>query len=152
MTDYRIFLFIHVLSAIIWVGGATMAQILITRQLKRNDPGALAALGKEIGEIGDRVFTPISIVLLLSGIYMVVDADLGFTTGWVAYGLGGIIVTIALGAGYLGPQGKKVGVLVAERGPGAPEVGEAIERVVLVSRIDLAVLLSVVFVMTYKPF
>lgn len=152
MTDYRIFLFIHVLAAVVWVGGAAMAQILISRQLKRNDPAALAALGKEIGEIGERVFTPLSVVLLLAGIYMVIDADIGFTTGWVAYGLGGIVATIAIGAGYLGPQGKKLGDLVREKGPGAPGVGETIQRLVLVSRIDLAILISVIFVMTYRPF
>jgi hypothetical protein len=56
-----------------------------------------------------------------------------------------------VGAIYLGPESGRIGKLVAERGPEDGEVRTRMDRVLLVSRIELVVLVSVVFAMTTKP-
>lgn len=152
MTGYRIALFIHVLAAIVWVGGGIMAQMLIHRTQKAGDPKMMGALGQEIGHIAERVFTPASVIVLLAGIYMVLEADIGFSTPWVAIGLIGLIATVIMGVFYLGPQSKKMGALMAEHGPTSPEVGAQANRLIMAARIDVMVLVFVVFAMTYKPF
>lgn len=140
------------MAAIVWVGGAIMAQLLIHRIRNGDTPQMMGVLGKEIGHIGERVFTPASIVVLLAGIYMVLEADIGFGEPWVAMGLGGLILTVIIGMGYLGPQSKRMDELVAAHGPAAPEVKAQADRLILAARLDLVVLVAVVFLMTYKPF
>jgi len=52
----------------------------------------------------------------------------------------------------LSPLAKKIDVLIAEKGPEAPETRAAIQRILLVARVDVAVLLVVVADMVTKPF
>jgi hypothetical protein len=111
---------IHVLAAIVWVGGG--------------------------------IFMPASMTVLLMGILMVSLTDgLEFLDLWIVLGLAGIASTIAIGAGFLGPEAGRLGTLVAERGMADPEVRRRRDRIFLVSRIDLAVIVLVVVVMVFKP-
>lgn len=152
MTGYRIALFIHVLAAIVWVGGGIVLQILVHRIKNGDSPQLMGPLGKEISFIGERVFGPASVVVLIAGIYMVLEADIGFEEPWVALGLGGLILAAGIGMGYLGPQSKKMDELAAAHGPASPEVKAQADRLQTAARITLAILVTVVFVMTYKPF
>ena len=56
------------------------------------------------------------------------------------------------GIGVLSPLAKKVGELIETKGAEAPETQAAIRRILLVARVDVAVLLLVVADMTAKPF
>ena len=52
----------------------------------------------------------------------------------------------------LGPQAKRVGQLIETEGPDAAETQAAIQRILLLARIDIGVLLVVVADMILKPF
>jgi hypothetical protein len=52
----------------------------------------------------------------------------------------------------LSPLAKKIDALMKAKGPAAPETQATIERILLVARFDVAVLLLVVADMTTKPF
>ena len=64
----------------------------------------------------------------------------------------GYAATFATGVGVLSPLAKKVDVLITEQGAEAAETQAAIQKILLVARVDVAVLLLVVIDMVAKPF
>ena len=142
---------VHVLAAMVWVGGAVMVQIVAIRAMASKDPVRQATFSADAEWLGMRVFTPASVIVLLAGIAMVLDAGIGFTPTWILAGLGGIAFTIIIGASFLGPESGRLKALISERGGTDPEVISRRDRIFLVSRIDLAVLIFVVAMMVLSP-
>ena len=71
---YNAIKYIHVISAIIWVGGAFFAQLLAIRAQRSMDPVELPKLGAALSELGMKVFLPASIVLFIAGVILTSSA------------------------------------------------------------------------------
>jgi uncharacterized membrane protein len=151
MSSYELLLFVHVLAAVVWIGGAASLQVLAIRAERSRDGGRVAGIAAEAEWMGSRVFLPASIALLLAGIGLTLDGDWGFTTPWVLLGLIAYGLSALTGSLFLGPESGRIGKMVAEVGPQDPEVIARIKRIFVVSRIELVVLLFIVFDMTVKP-
>ncbi len=147
---YEWLLAVHILMAIIWVGGGITGQILVSR-MRAADGARMVKTAADLEWIGMHVYFPASIILLLAGILMVIEAQWGFTTPWVLIGLIGFGITVVMGMAVLGPQIKKIHAAVEEKGPDDPEVQAQLGRLFVLSRIDLAVLILVVIDMAVKP-
>ena len=140
---------IHILSAVIWVGGSFTMQLFAIRA-QGHGPQAMAVFSKDTEIIGQRTFLPASLILLGTGIWLV-SRDVFTLDDWVVYGLIVIGISIVTGAGFLGPESGRLGKLIDERGGDDAEVQRRIKRMFLVSRIELVLLFSVVLVMALKP-
>jgi uncharacterized membrane protein len=151
MSSYELLLFVHVLTAVVWVGGALSLQVLAIRAERSADGGRVANFATEAEWVGSRVFLPSSIVLLLAGIGLTLEGDWGFTTPWVLLGLIAYGLSALTGSLFLGPESGRIGKMIADVGPQDPDVLARIKRIFLVSRIELVVLLFIVFDMTVKP-
>jgi uncharacterized membrane protein len=153
LTHYTAFKFVHVLSAVVWVGGACTVQVYALLALRTNDPVRVAAFAKDTEFVGMRIFLPSSLILLVSGIFTLHDSSgaWSFSQGWVQFGLVVIALSILVGAGYLGPEAGRIGKATEAGGVEAPEVQARIRRIFLVSRVELVFLLAVVFDMVVKP-
>ena len=151
MSSYELLLFVHVLAAVVWVGGALSLQVLAVRAERSEDGGRMASFATEAEWVGSRVFLPASIVLLLAGIGLTLEGGYGFTTPWVLVGLIAYGLSALTGSLFLGPESGRIGKLIADVGPQDLDVIARIKRVFLVSRIELVVLLFIVFDMTVKP-
>lgn len=151
MSSYELLLFVHVLAAVVWIGGALSLQVLAIRAERSPDGGRVANIATEAEWVGSRIFLPASIVLLLAGIGLTLEGDWGFTTLWVLLGLIAYGLSALSGSLFLGPESGRIGKMIAEVGPQDPEVIARIKRIFLVSRIELVVLLFIVFDMTVKP-
>jgi uncharacterized membrane protein len=149
---YAVFRVTHVVLAVFWVGGGVTLTILGLRAERLDDPAEMATLARQAAFVGERLFAPAGLVVLLMGIAMVINGDLGWGHFWVIAGLVGYAATFATGVGVLSPLAKKVDVLLREKGPDDAETQAAIHRILLVARVDQAVLLLVVADMTLKPF
>ena len=145
-------LFLHIVAAIIWIGSGFFAQLLGSRADKASDDAFLAKLMQEIGVLGNKLFVPASLAVLLLGIALVVESDAwGFGQLWIVLGLVGYAMTFVTGAFVLGPTGEKLGAqMAADRGM-TPETRAGALRLLALARLDLVVLLMVVFVMAVKP-
>jgi uncharacterized membrane protein len=152
MTGYSWLVFVHILAAITWVGGAIMLNVLNTRSIRSKDPARLATAARETEWVGTRVIAPTTLVLLAMGITMVAVNE-AWTIGqlWIILALVLFGLTFATGAFFLGPEAGRISRLVEERGPQDPEVRRRLRRVVLVGRIDLITLIVVVWDMVVKP-
>jgi uncharacterized membrane protein len=143
---------LHVLMAILWVGGAATIQVLAIRTTRANDPERLRTLAGEIEFIGTRIFTPASLLLLILGIWMVIDAP-AWTFGqfWILAALAMFAFSFVSGAFYLGPQSGKLKKMYEAEGASAPGAPALIGKLFLVSRIELVLMVLIVFDMVIKP-
>jgi uncharacterized membrane protein len=149
---YALFRVVHVTVAVFWVGGGLMLTTLGLRAERSRDPMEMATLARQAAFAGERFFAPAGIIVLLMGIAMMIHTDYGWGKFWVIAGLIGYAATFVTGIGFLSPLAKKVDELITEKGPAAPETQAAIQRILLIARIDIGVLLLVVADMVTKPF
>lgn len=151
MSRYEILLFAHVLAAAIWVGSAVLQEVLAERTRAAGDALRMATFAGEAEAVGTRLIMPVSIVLLLTGIGLVLEGPWGFTELWIVLGLAGYAASAVMGAALLGPESARVRPLIQAKGLEDPEVSRRLDRLKLIARLDIAVLVLVVFVMTVKP-
>lgn len=151
MSLYEIVLLVHVLAAIVWVGGACALQVLAWRVIGRDEALEIARFSGDAELVGMRVFLPASIVVVLAGGWMVYDGAWALEQLWVGLGLALYLLSFLTGMGFLGPESGRISKLTAEHGPEHPEVQRRIKRILLISRIELIWLIAIVALMVLKP-
>jgi uncharacterized membrane protein len=149
---YSAFKAVHVIAAMIWIGGGALLMILGIVAERRRDPVELATVARQAAMVGEKLFAPAGIVVVAMGIAMMVNTNWGWGKFWVIAGLVGYAITFVTGVGVLSPMTKKIAALTEEKGPNHPETAAAITRVLQIVRIDVAMLLLVVVDMVVKPF
>lgn len=147
---YQLLLYVHIVSAVIWVGGAFAIQALAVVVSRSDDPTELPRLGRNLEIIGSRVFAPAAIVLFLAGAVMTVQ-KFSFGQTWIAVSVGLWILSAAAGAVYLGPRAKRVVALFEAEGPSSVAARQLIGRLFLVTRLELAGFAVVIALMVFKP-
>ena len=150
---FAIFKLIHVVVAVFWVGGGILLTVLALRAERAKDPDEMAHIARQAVFAGERLFAPAGLVVLAMGITMVINSpEIGFGTTWVDIGLTGYALSFATGIGVLAPMSRRIVTLLEDKGAAAPETQAAIARILLIARVDIAVLLVVVADMFMKPF
>ena len=147
---YELFLYVHIVCAVVWVGGALYAQLLALRVTRSPDPSELPNLARHIEFIGARVFTPAALLLLVSGTAMTLQAW-SFGQTWIAISVALWVLSAVLGAVYLGPRVKRAAELFEAEGPTSQTGRELIDRLFLVSRLELIGFAGILALMTFKP-
>ena len=151
MTGYTFFKSIHVITAVIWVGGAAMIQAYAFRILRTGDGKRQADFAKDTEVIGMRVFIPASLILFLAAIAMMVNLDWSWSQNWIVLGVIAFGLSFALGAGFIGPESGRIAERIEKEGPDSPAVQARIRRILMISRCELVVLLIVIVNMVVKP-
>jgi uncharacterized membrane protein len=149
---YALFKVVHVTGAVFWVGGGLTLTVLALRAERQSDPAEMALIARQAAFAGERFFAPAGLLVFAMGIAMVVNLGLDWGKFWIVAGLVGYGITFLTGLLVLGPQAKRVGRLIETACPAAAETQAAIRRILLVARVDEAVLLLVVADMVLKPF
>ena len=147
---YQLLLYVHVICAVIWVGGALYAQLLAVRVSRSPDPSELPKLARHIEYIGARVFTPVAVLLFLAGSVMTWQAW-SFGQAWIAISVALWVLSAVLGAVYLGPRVKRAAELFEAEGPTSQAGRDLINRLFLVSRLELVGFAVIIALMTFKP-
>jgi hypothetical protein len=151
VTTYEWLTSAHVIAAVMWVGGDVMLTLLALMTLALHDPLHLARFMKQVAFLGKLYIPILSLMVIGFGFALVENGNWGYGPTWIQIGIAGWAATFALGAGYLGPNAKKIDTLIEARGAEDPEVQALIARVLRVARIDAVILLFMVFDMTAKP-
>jgi uncharacterized membrane protein len=149
---YSIFKWVHVTLAVFWVGGGLLLTVLGLRAERSTDPREIVTLARQAAFTGEKIFAPAGLIVLLMGIGMTVHNHLGFGHFWITAGLVGYALTFATGVGVLSPLAKKIDASAVANGAEHPITIALIRRILLVARVDVAVLLLVVADMVLKPF
>lgn len=151
MTWYTFFKSVHVVAAVIWVGGAFVIQAFAFRILRTGDARRQAEFAKDSEVVGMRVFIPATWLLLLAGIGMMINLDLSWGQNWIVFGLIAFALSFVVGAGFLGPESGRIAKVIERDGPESPEAQRRIGRILLIGRCELVVLLAVIVNMVVKP-
>ena len=149
---YSAFKAIHVIAAVLWIGGGFLLMILGIAAERKRDPVELATVARHAAMVGEKFFAPLGIVVVAMGIAMMVNTNWGWGKFWVIAGLVGYAITFVTGIAVLSPRTKRIEALIAEKGAADPETAAAITRVLQIVRIDIAMLLLVIVDMVTKPF
>jgi uncharacterized membrane protein len=147
----EIYLSVHVIAVVVWVGGGASLTILALLTQRARDPHALANLVRQIETMAMRIFTPASLVTLGFGFALVEKQGIGYGSFWIDFALAVWALSFVLGAGLIGPRTAKLRRLIDERGEDDPGVEQGIATVLLLARVDVTMLLLVVIAMCAKP-
>jgi uncharacterized membrane protein len=149
---YSLFKAVHVLGAVIWVGGGVSIMIHAIRGQRAYKPEDIVTVAKQAAFMGEKVFAPVGLITFLMGIAMMINTNLGWGHFWIVAGLIGYASTFIVGIAILSPMAKKIDESADKNGPTHPETMALIERIMLIARFDVAVLMLVVLDMVTKPF
>lgn len=149
---YSVFKAVHVLFAVIWVGGGITIMSLAMRAQLSNDTKSVVTIAQQAAFMGEKVFAPAGLVTFLMGIAMMINTSWGWGHFWVVAGLVGYASTFLVGLTVMSPLAKKIEASARENGPEHPSTLALIERIMLIGRFDVAVLMLVVLDMVTKPF
>ena len=148
---YTIYLAVHVVAALIWVGGDVTLTTLGIVFERRGEGETLGALGRMGAWIGTRVYTPALFVVIAFGIAMMLEGDIDWGQFWVVFGLIGWAIAGCVGIGFVGPELGRIDEAARTHGPDSPEVAERVKRLFMIFRFDTALLILIVIDMTAKP-
>jgi uncharacterized membrane protein len=151
MTWYTFFKSIHVAAAAVWVGGAAMIQALAFRIVRTGDGKRQADFAKDTEIVSMRVFIPSTWILLLAGVAMMINLDWPWGQNWIVFALIAFAVSFAVGAGFLGPEAGRIAQVIEREGPDSRAAQARIRRILMISRCELVVLLTVAVNMVVKP-
>jgi uncharacterized membrane protein len=149
---YSAFKTVHVLAAIIWLGGGSLLVILGLMAVRQNDPAEMVTVARQAALVGQKIFAPAGIVVVAMGIAMMVNGHLDWGQFWVTAGLVGYAITFVTGTAVLAPLAKKIVATTSEKGAEAPETIALVKRILLIARFDVMMLFLVVVDMVVKPF
>lgn len=151
MTLYELFLLLHVVSAIVWVGAATVFFSLALRTDIERDFDREASHNDDNGWLAPRLFIPASMATLIFGILAAIEGSWSFGSLWITIGLTGFVASFLIGVGYFEPETKRLAAAVDRGGVNDPEVRSRMANIKTVGRIELGVLYLVVASMVLKP-
>lgn len=149
MSWREFWLFLHVTAVIVWVGGAATIQVFGILTKRAADPAKTAFFASNVSFTIRRVFLPAALVVLLSGIGLKVEAHWDWGEPFIVYGVVFWTLISLVAFGYLGGAIGRAGAQLASEGP-SPALGLRLRNLVWLSRVLLAVLLTIVFMMIVK--
>ncbi|HET6447999.1 MAG TPA: DUF2269 family protein [Conexibacter sp.] len=149
-TTYQWYLAFHILAAVVWVGGAFTIQVLTIRASRPDGRLQIGSLASEIEFVGTRFFIPSSLLLVILGFLLIHEGNWDYTF-FIVFALIVWIASFLTGIAFLGPQSGKLGEDVEQYGIDSPQVTARLQRIFLVSRVELVFLVLVVVDMALKP-
>ena len=150
MTWYEFWLFLHILAAMVWVGGAVAIQAFGILTKRAGDPAKTAFFAQNVSIVVLRVLLPASLAVLVAGIALVENGNWDWSEPFITWGLILWALVSLIAFGYLGRALGAAGGRLAAEGP-SPELGLRMRNLVWLSRALLGVLVVIVFLMTIKP-
>jgi uncharacterized membrane protein len=150
-TTYKVLLTLHILAAIVWVGGGTLIQLLALRATRSKSAEHQAGFAEDVSIVSMRTFIPASLLLIVTGLWLVHEGAWGFDKAWVLIGLAVWIGSFLSGALFLGPQSGKLAKDIEAHGFSSQQAQSRLSTIFLHSRIELAFLVIVVCDMALKP-
>jgi uncharacterized membrane protein len=148
---YALFKAIHVTFAVIWIGGGVLLTINGIRAQREDDPAKVVAVAQQAAFAGEKIFAPAGLVVLAMGIAMMLNTNWGWDKFWIVAGLIGYASTFVTGIAVLSPLAKKIEASAQANGPGHPTTLALVDRILLIARVDVALLLLVILDMVTKP-
>jgi uncharacterized membrane protein len=148
---YELYLAVHILCAVLWVGGGVSVHILGRWIAREGDPERMVAFNRDSVKLGNVFYAPLALILIVAGVLLVEEVGYGYGDLWITLGFLGWLFSLALGLGFYPQQSRKIDAAVAAGGPTSADAQTGIRRVLLFNSIEITVLVLVVIDMAIKP-
>ena len=150
MTWAEFLLAVHLLAAIVWLGGAIML-LALGLSLRGAGNQRRAEFTRMTEKIPSILFAVASIVLIVAGSLLVNEIGYDYSDTWVTLGYVGWLISFLFGVGFYGPEGKRRDRAIEAEGIDSPAVTKSLNRVLRVAAIDSTIITLVVLDMVVKP-
>src|SRR6266542_856309 len=102
-TRYDWLMFLHVLAAMIWLGGVVCVTVLVGDALRSGKDDAVARFIASLRVIGPLTLGPASLAVLGLGIWLVLDSDAwDFGQAWIILALALVAAAFLIGGAVVG--------------------------------------------------
>jgi uncharacterized membrane protein len=148
MSTYSFLKLVHVVAAIVAVGTNVTYFVWLARTRRYSEQAAHVLPG--IKALDARLANPAYVVLPVTGVLMVLDADLGFTTFWI---LTAIILYVSMGviAGVLFSPALRKQVELATIGADPAAYERAARRTTMTGVLTMVPIAAILYLMVVKP-
>lgn len=151
MTLANTLLVVHIIAVILWIGGEIVFGILVERAEASRDEGALRGLLSQGKFLGLAVFNPAGIVTLAAGVWLGIELDYDFGKAWISIGFLGVAVSAILGMTFYAKIYDRILTALDSEGIAGASTRAGLRSLRIISLIELALLLVVVWAMVFKP-
>ena len=142
---------IHIIAAVIWIGGDVALHVVGVRA-KKAGPQHAGWFAREAGFYAKFILTPAALVLIVFGFLTLNQESLKVSELWVSLALAVWIASFLASAFYIGPTADRLGKAVAAAGGTMPaEQAPVFDRLLLYARVEMLFLLLIVVDMVVKP-
>ena len=151
LSGYTVLLALHILCAVLWVGGGATLHAMGRLAEKSGDRERMNQFAIDAAFIGPRLYAPLSGVLLIAGIFLVDKAGYDMSEPWIGVGYAGWINSFLIGVVFYARADKRRQAIIAAEGTGSDAFLANYHQVARVNMIELTILLLVVIDMAIKP-
>jgi uncharacterized membrane protein len=151
MTFYQLLLVLHLLAAMVWVGGGLAGMVVGGSIYRSGDMSALSRFCRSFASVAAPLFGGSALLVLATGIWMVARSSVDFGAMWISIGFTGWLVSMGMGATIVGRSWFKLGLALEEPGANAETARQPFFYARLWTIVDLAVRVGVVAVMVTRP-
>lgn len=151
----ELFLYLHVLGALIFVSGVAVAGVAFESGRRRTSAAEIALL-LGLSRVGVALVALGAILILACGTVLAQIEDLTLTAGWLGASLGLFILALALGAvgGQRPKQARRLAAKLAGEGSDVTSelralLDDLLSR--LANYLSLLIILAVLALMVFKP-
>jgi uncharacterized membrane protein len=149
-TLYQWLFLLHILAAMIWVGGAVFVAALASRALRSRDSAEVGRFVHGLRTTAPLVLAPAAVTVAGFGVWLVLNsAAWSFDQGWVQLALGLFAAAFLIGAGFLSRTS-----IAAGRAVEAGDAARALQQLRYWSwgyRTILTLLVVISWDMVFKP-
>ena len=150
MTWYEFWLFLHIVAAMVWIGGAAAIQVFGILTKRAADPAKTAFFAQNVSFTVNRVLLPAALVVLAAGVGLVENGNWDWSEPFVVSGLLLWAAVALVAFGFLGRAIGSAGARLAVEGP-SPALALRLRNLVWLSRVLLLTLVVIAFLMVVKP-
>lgn len=142
-------LFLHILGAGTWLG-ANVTQAVVTPFMRKRGSDAAASWTRATVAMGNRLYAPASVLILITGTWMVARSDFyGFDQAFVTIGFIAVVIGIFLGVRVFGPKGEALAKL-HESGAAEGAIAAAHSRLLGFGIFDTLVVIFTIWAMVER--
>ena len=146
----ELLLTIHVLAAVVWVGGSVL-MLALGYHLRGRDAQTRVEYTRWTEWLAPRLLAPASIAVIIAGPLLVDELGYEFNEPWLHVGFAGWFLSFLIGVAFYGREGKKREQLIEQHGIEHQSVADSVNRVLRVATVDTLIIVLVVVDMTVKP-
>ena len=142
----------HIVGAIVWIGGAIMFNVLSGRMRKAGNADQITHIVEESVWLVKSFYTPAALWVLVSGVVLVLTSKgaYQFQDIFVAVGIVVVIGSAITGGAYYGKEAEAIVQGAKSKGIGDPDIKKRLDRIRMVSWLEIAALLLVELLMVYR--